>query len=60
MLLEAAQEALADYRLHSGEAAALLAVGASKSDPKLNPKELAAWTTVASIILNLDETITKQ
>jgi len=60
VLAEAAQEALADYRMHSGEAAALLTIGASKSDPKLDPKELAAWTTVASIILNLDETITKE
>ena len=60
VLVEAAQEALADYRLHSGEATALLTVGASQCDPKLDPKELAAWTTVAGIILNLDETITKQ
>ena len=58
--MEQAREALADYRLHSGEATALLTVGASKSDPKLSAKELAAWTTVASIILNLDETITKE
>ncbi|MGA2983560.1 MAG: DUF1553 domain-containing protein [Terriglobia bacterium] len=60
VLLQAAQEALADYRLHTGEAAALITVGASRSNPKLNPTELAAWTTVASMILNLDETITKQ
>ncbi len=60
VLAEAAQEALADYRLHAGEAIALLKVGASNCDPELDPKELAAWTTVASIILNLDETITKQ
>ncbi len=60
VLVEAAQEALADYRQHSGQATALLAVGASRSDPRLNPSELAAWTTVASIILNLDETITKE
>jgi len=60
ILLEQAQEALADYRQHGDEAKALLAVGATKSDPRLNPKELAAWTTVASIILNLDETITKE
>jgi hypothetical protein len=60
VLAEAAQEALADYRLHSAEATALLTVGASKSDPRLDPKELAAWTTVAGIILNLDETITKE
>ena len=60
VLEEAAQEALADYRLHAGEANTLLKVGASKCDPKIDPKELAAWTTVASMILNLDETITKQ
>ena len=59
-MLEQAQEALADYRQHGDEAKALLAVGASKSDPRLDPKELAAWTTVAGIILNLDETITKE
>jgi hypothetical protein len=35
VLLQAAQEALADYRQHRGEAAALLNVGASRSDPKL-------------------------
>ncbi len=60
VLLEQAQEALADYREHGDEAKELLAVGASRSDPRLNPNELAAWTTVASIILNLDETITKE
>jgi hypothetical protein len=60
VLVEAAQEAVADYRLHSGQAAQLLTVGASRSDSRFNPGELAAWTTVASIILNLDETITKQ
>jgi hypothetical protein len=60
VLLEQAQEALADYHQHSDQAAKLVAVGASKSDPRLDQKELAAWTTVASVILNLDETITKQ
>jgi hypothetical protein len=60
VLAQAAREALADYRQHSDEAAKLLAVGATRSDPKLNSDELAAWTTVASMILNLDETITKQ
>jgi hypothetical protein len=38
----------------------LLHIGESKFDSKLDPAELAAWTTVASVILNLDETITKQ
>ena len=36
----------------------LLGVGESKADPALNPAELAAWTTLASVILNLDEAIT--
>jgi hypothetical protein len=60
ILLQQAQEALAEYRQHGDEATALLSVGASKCDPRLDPKELAAWTTVAGIILNLDETITKE
>jgi hypothetical protein len=38
----------------------LLNVGESKRDGKLDPSELAAWTSVTSAILNLDETITKQ
>ena len=41
-------------------AEALLRNGDSAVDPKLNKQELAAWTTVASMILNLDETISKQ
>ena len=35
-------------------------VGESPRDARLDAAELAAWTTVASAILNLDETITKQ
>ena len=31
----------------------------ARSDEKLDQAELAAWTTVASVILNLDETVTK-
>jgi uncharacterized protein DUF1553/uncharacterized protein DUF1549/concanavalin A-like lectin/glucanase superfamily protein len=38
----------------------LISVGESERDKRLDPAELAAWTTVASTILNLDETITKQ
>jgi hypothetical protein len=37
----------------------LLAVGESPSDEKLDQAQLAAWTTVTSVILNLDETVTK-
>jgi hypothetical protein len=39
---------------------ALLNVGESPRDKRLNATELAAWTTVTGVILNLDETITKQ
>ncbi len=60
ILVDEAQESVADYRAHADQASELLSVGATTSNPKLNPKELAAWTTVASIILNLDETITKE
>ncbi len=60
VLVGAAQAALADYRVHTDQTAALLKIGASENNPRLDPKELAAWTTVASMILNLDETITKE
>ncbi len=38
----------------------LLGVGESKPDPQLKPAELAAWTNLANLVLNLDETITKE
>src|SRR6267143_645913 len=37
-----------------------LSVGESKPDSTLDPREVAAWTTLASMILNLDETITAE
>jgi hypothetical protein len=37
----------------------LLAVGERKSDATIPAPELAAWTMVASEMLNLDETVTK-
>ena len=50
---------LAAYRADEPGARALLAVGASKSDSSVPAAELAAWTAVANIILNMDEVITK-
>jgi hypothetical protein len=51
----------ADYfGRHPQEAANLLSVGEKKNDDKLNASELAAYAAVASLILNLDEVITKQ
>jgi hypothetical protein len=37
-----------------------LNVGEYPRDPKLDVRELAAYTNVASLILNLDETVTKE
>ena len=37
----------------------LIAFGESKADPKLKPVDLAAWTLVANLLLNLDEVINK-
>ena len=50
---------LAVYRSNPKGAEQLLAIGESKRDDKLNAPELAAWTMLASTVLNLDETITK-
>jgi len=50
---------LASFKKSSEAATKLLSVGESKRDEKLDTSELAAWTTVASTILNMDETITK-
>jgi hypothetical protein len=38
----------------------LLAIGQSPRDERLNPAELAAWSTVTSTVLNLDEMLTKE
>jgi hypothetical protein len=48
------------FRGHRQEAERLLAVGAKPHDTKLKAEELAAYEAVASLILNLDEVITKQ
>lgn len=51
---------IARYRRDQKAARELLAVGETKADDQLPPAELAAWTMVASALLNLDETITKE
>lgn len=38
----------------------LITVGESKPDASLSPVELAAWAGVSSLLLNLDETLTKE
>jgi hypothetical protein len=48
------------YRGDTAAAEKFLSEGESPRDPALDTAELAAYTTVASLILNLDETITKE
>jgi hypothetical protein len=49
----------AAYRADPVAATKLIAVGESKADAKLPPDELAAWTMLASQVMNLDEALTK-
>jgi hypothetical protein len=51
---------LAYYRDNKAEAVKLVSQGDSPRDESLDASEVAALSTVASLILNLDETITKQ
>jgi Protein of unknown function (DUF1553)/Protein of unknown function (DUF1549)/Concanavalin A-like lectin/glucanases superfamily/Planctomycete cytochrome C len=60
LLRTLAAREMAEYKAHPDRARQLLDIGESKPDAKLQHVELAAWTTVASAILNLDETITKE
>ena len=50
---------LQKYRDDKASADQLLHVGESKHNEQLDAGELAAWTIVAQLILNLNETITK-
>lgn len=50
---------LADYRKDTAAAEALLKTGAAPIATHLNKSELAAWTHVARVLLNLHETITR-
>jgi hypothetical protein len=59
VLLDVYSQQLAAFRKDRAAAEKLLSVGESKRNAKLDVAELAAWTSVASVILNLDEMITK-
>ncbi|MCS7024842.1 MAG: DUF1553 domain-containing protein [Bryobacteraceae bacterium] len=48
------------YQQDTKSAEKYLAVGASQRDPSLAPAELAAHASVASVLLNLDEFVTKE
>ena len=48
------------YRHNKDAALKLTGVGDSKPNANVDASELASWTIVASTILNLDETITRE
>jgi mono/diheme cytochrome c family protein len=60
VLTAAIERSLKDFAQDPEAAKQLLSVGEAKTDDKLSPVELAAYTTVASTLINLDETITKE
>jgi hypothetical protein len=48
------------YQSDQASASDLVSYGKSSRNPAIQASELAAYTTVASLMLNLDETITKE
>jgi hypothetical protein len=48
------------FKTQPDAAAKYLSAGEYPRDEKLDVKELAAYTSVASLIMNLDETLTKE
>jgi hypothetical protein len=58
-LARAYRENLDTYRRDAEAAKKLITVGESKPDPTLNAGELAAYTMVGNLILNLDEILNK-
>ena len=60
ILVEMFEEQLDVFEQSPEDALRLLSVGESPRDEAIDPAELASWTTVASMILCLDEAITRQ
>jgi hypothetical protein len=58
-LLDLFEKQRSRYAPQPAEAAKLLSQGEHPRNAALDPAELAAWTLVASTLLNLDETVTK-
>jgi hypothetical protein len=52
-------EQLALFRADTDAALKLLSVGESPRNERFEPAEVAAWATLASVILNLDEAVTR-
>ena len=53
------EDLLKNYRNNKEDAEALLTVGESKCDSRVNKSELAAYTMAVNQLMNLDEVLTK-
>jgi hypothetical protein len=60
LLIQLYEEELADFKKQSKRAMQLLTVGEYRRDTKLEANELAAYTIVASSIMNFDEFVVKR
>jgi uncharacterized protein DUF1553 len=60
VLREALSGYLADYKRDPAAARKFVSQGESARDEKLDVSELAAYSALASLMLNIDETITKE
>jgi len=60
ILLSTVARMAADFRNEPAAAKQFLQQGESPIDRALDPTELAAWSSIASLLLNMDEAITKQ
>ncbi len=59
ILIRAFERSRSEFANDSDAAGQLLTVGEARADDGLNPTDLAAFTMLASTLLNLDETIAK-
>ena len=59
VLLITLQQRLAHYQQDPAGAKSLISIGESARDDTIGEMDLAAWTSVMSLLLNLDEAITK-
>ena len=60
VLRDTLAEQRAEYESNTAAAGQLIANGKASALAGIEPAELAAWTTLANILLNLDETITRE
>ena len=56
---QALRQCLTRYQADPNAAKQAISVGESKPEGKFEPTELAAYTLIANLILNLDETVTR-